>query len=387
VDAIASDQASVPETLRRRNDRLLVAGILGYAALVVVLMVVGGLAITPDVLAVAFGLAAVLLGRGRLFLRDWLPFVALLLAYELMRGIADDAGLPLHTTDLAAADRFIALGALPTQVLQDALRPASGLDPIAIVATVVYMLHFVLPLATGFVLWLWRRAQFYDFVAALIVLSLAGFASYLLMPAAPPWYVASHGMLNGPDGHALIAYLKPGAFETLATALGFDGRYAYSIAFGSVNPNLVAAFPSLHVAYPFLTFLVLRRAFGRVGYLALGYTGLVWFSVIYTGDHWLIDGLAGIAYAYIAYYAVVHAPGRLRPWLRRGGSGLTAPGTPSAIGVDAAGGSATSAIPAESGPATSPGRAASISRATSVSPVEGGPTAGSAGDGTPAARG
>jgi hypothetical protein len=352
VDAISPDKASVPETLRRRNDRLLVAGILGYAVLVVVLMVVGGLAITPDVLAVAFGLAAVLLGRGRLFLRDWLPFVALLLAYELMRGIADDAGLPLHTTDLAAADRFIALGALPTQVLQDALRPASGLDPIAIVATVVYMLHFVLPLATGFVLWLWRRAQFYDFVAALIVLSLAGFASYLLMPAAPPWYVASHGMLNGPDGHALIAYLKPGAFETLATALGFDGRYAYSIAFGSVNPNLVAAFPSLHVAYPFLTFLVLRRAFGRVGYLALGYTGLVWFSVIYTGDHWLIDGLAGIAYAYIAYYAVVHAPGRLRPWLRRGGSGLTAPGTRSA-----------------------------------VSPVEGGPAAGSADDGTRAAPG
>jgi inositol phosphorylceramide synthase catalytic subunit len=155
-------------------------------------------------------------------------------------------------------------------------------------------------------------------VAALIVLSLAGFASYLLLPAAPPWYLASHGMLNGPDGSPLIAYLKPGAFETLATALGFDGRYAYSVAFGSVNPNLVAAFPSLHVAYPFLTFLVLRRAFGRVGYLALGYTALVWFSVIYTGDHWLIDGLAGIAYAYVAYYVVVHAPSRVRPWLRRG---------------------------------------------------------------------
>jgi hypothetical protein len=315
---VGADSATV--ALRRRNDRLLVAGILGYAVLVVVLMVVGGLAITPDVLAIAFGLAAVLLGRGRMFLRDWLPFVALLLAYELMRGIADDAGLPLHTTDLAAADRVIALGALPTQVLQNALHPALGPDPIAIVATVVYMLHFVLPLATGFVLWLWRREQFYDFVAALIVLSLAGFTTYLLLPAAPPWYVASHGMLNGPDGQPLVTYLKPGAFETLATTLGFDGRYAYSVAFGSVNPNLVAAFPSLHVAYPFLTFLMLRRAFGRVGWLALAYTALVWFAVIYTGDHWLIDGLAGIAYAYVAYYVVVHAPRRVRPWLRRGGS-------------------------------------------------------------------
>lgn len=303
--------------LRRRNDRLLVAGVLVYAAVVIVLMIVGGVAITPDLLAVAFGLVALLLGRGRLFLRDWVPFIVLLLAYELMRGLADDAGLPLHSTDLALADRIVALGALPTQVLQDAFRPASGVGPVAIVATIVYMLHFALPLATGFVLWLWRRRQYYDFVAALIVLSVAGFTSYLLLPAAPPWYVAWQGHLNGPDGQPLIAYLKPDAFNTLADALGFDGRYAYSMAFGSVSANLVAAFPSLHVAYPFLSFLVLRRAFGRIGLLALGYTALVMFSVIYTGDHWLIDGLAGIAYAYVAYYAVVHLPGVIGRWRRR----------------------------------------------------------------------
>jgi membrane-associated phospholipid phosphatase len=316
-DATLTGRDLTTTDLSRRNERLLVAGILVYAVIVVVVMVAGGVAITPDVLAVAFGLAAVLLGRGRLFLRDWLPFMALLLAYELMRGIADDAGLPLHSTDLANADLTVALGLLPTQVLQDAFRPAAGVDRVAILATIVYMLHFVLPLATGFALWLWRRSQYYDFVAALILLSLAGFMTYLLMPAAPPWYLALHGQLNGPDGQPVIEYLKPGAFETLATALGFDGHYVYSMTFGSANPNLVAAFPSLHVAYPFLSFLVLRRAFGRVGWLALGYTALVAFSVIYTGDHWLIDGLAGMAYAYVAYYVVVHLPGtRLRRALR-----------------------------------------------------------------------
>jgi hypothetical protein len=285
-----------------------------YAALVVGLMVVGGVAITPDVLVVGFGLAALLLGRGRLFLRDWIPFVVLLFAYELMRGVADDAGLPLHSTDLATADRLVAFGHLPTQVLQDALRPAAGIDVVALLATVVYMLHFALPLATGFVLWVARRPLYYDFVAALILLSVAGFATYLLLPAAPPWYLAQHGMLAGPDGRPVIAYLKPGAFETLAAALGFDGRYAYSALFGSVNPNAVAAFPSLHVAYPFLAFLVLRRAFGRIGWLAFGYTLLVAFSVVYTGDHWVIDAVAGMAFAYVAYYAVFHAPARVRAW-------------------------------------------------------------------------
>lgn len=112
----------------------------------------------------------------------------------------------------------------------------------------------------------------------------------------------------------MIAYLKPGAFETPAAFLGFDGRYLYSMAFGSVNPNTVAAFPSLHVAYPFLSFLVLRRAFGAVGWLALGYMLVVAFSVLYAGDHRAIDAVAGVAYAYVAYHAVVHAPARLRSW-------------------------------------------------------------------------
>jgi membrane-associated phospholipid phosphatase len=36
------------------------------------------------------------------------------------------------------------------------------------------------------------------------------------------------------------------------------------------------------------------------------------FSVIYTGDHWLIDVIAGMAYAYVAFYLVVDSP----DWLR-----------------------------------------------------------------------
>jgi membrane-associated phospholipid phosphatase len=295
-----------------RNERLLMVALGVYVVLVIGLMFERGVGLTPDVLAVAFGLSAVVLGRGRLFLRDWIPFVALLLAYELMRGVADDTGIAVHIEDLALAERLLAFGALPTQVLQDALRPASGLDLIAIGATVVYMLHFALPLVTGYILWVARRPQYYDYVASLILLSMAGFVTYLLIPAAPPWFAANEGVLAGPDGAPVIEYLKPVAFEQLAEALGFDGRFIYSFAFGGVNPNLVAAFPSLHVAFPFLAFLALRRAFGRIGWLGLGYTLLVAFSVVYTGDHWVIDLIAGAAYAYVAYYVVVESP----PWLR-----------------------------------------------------------------------
>jgi membrane-associated phospholipid phosphatase len=170
------------------------------------------------------------------------------------------------------------------------------------------MLHFALPLVTGYLLWVGRRAQYYDYVASLILLAMSGFMTYLLIPAAPPWFAANEGLLDGPSGVPVISYLKPLAFEQLAEALGFDGRYIYSFAFGGVNPNLVAAFPSLHVAFPFLAFLALRRAFGRIGWLAFAYTLIVSFSVVYTGDHWVVDLVAGAAYAYVAHYVVVHTP-------------------------------------------------------------------------------
>ena len=291
------------QEMRTRNERWLVWAILAYALLVVALMYAGGLVITPDVLLVAFLLVAVLLGRTRLFLRDWVPFVAIFLAYELMRGIADDAGFPVHVTDVIAAERLIAFGTLPTQVLQDLMAPPSGVGPAAIVATVLYMLHFALPIVAGLLLWIWRRPQYYDYVAAFIVLSFAGFITYLLLPVAPPWWAAGLGELNGPDGLPLIRYLKPEAFGVIAEALGYpDGNQLSSYVFYGVNPNGVAAFPSLHAGYPVLAFLVLRRAFGRIAWLALGYALLVWWAIVFTGDHYVIDVLAGVAYAAAAYF-------------------------------------------------------------------------------------
>jgi hypothetical protein len=70
----------------------------------------------------------------------------------------------------------------------------------------------------------------------------------------------------------------------------------------------VAAFPSLHAAYPFLAFLFARRAFGRAGWLMLAYTACVWFAIVYLGEHWVVDIIGGVAYASVAYLAILHGP-------------------------------------------------------------------------------
>jgi len=308
-----SGGAAVAQQLGRRNDRILLLAIGGYIVLLSALMISRGVSITPDVLLVALGLAAVLVGRGRLFLRDWIPFIGLFFAYELMRGYADNFGVSVHVADVLNAERALFLGHLPTQVLQDLFHPATGSDPLAMVATVFYFLHFPLPIAVGFFLWLRRRRVYYDYVAAMIVLSMAGFVTYLLLPVAPPWWAAKNGLIPGPDGLPAIAYLKDQGFSELARLFGFEGHYLFSYTVYDINPNQVAAFPSLHAGYPFLAFLFARRSFGRIGWLMLAYSVCVWFSIVYLADHYVVDILGGLAYAVLAYWAVIHAPG----WFRR----------------------------------------------------------------------
>ena len=109
------------EPLGRRNDRLLMWSVGAYIVFLSILMIIKGIEITPDVLLVALALAAIMLGRGRLFLRDWIPFIGLFLAYELMRGYADNFGATIHVAEFVAIDRFLFLGSLPTQMLQDAV--------------------------------------------------------------------------------------------------------------------------------------------------------------------------------------------------------------------------------------------------------------------------
>lgn len=320
--------------LHRRNDRLLLVMIVAYVVVLSGLMIMTGVSITPDVMLVALGLAAVLLGRARLFIRDWVPFIGLFLAYELMRGYADDLNRVVHSADVLGLERALFGGFLPTQVLQEALHPLTGSDPWAIAGTIFYFLHFPLPIAIAFLLWVRRRRAYYDYVAALILLSMVAFATYLILPVAPPWWAADRGLIPGPDGAPAITYLKAQGFDDLARLFGFEGRYLYSYTVYEVNPNQVAAFPSLHAAYPFLAFLFARRAFGSVGWLMLVYAVCVWFSIVYLADHYVVDLLGGVAYALAAYFAIVHAPG----WFRRAVDQAANPAVEAAVGAVEAGG-------------------------------------------------
>jgi membrane-associated phospholipid phosphatase len=245
------------------------------------------ISISPDYILLLCVPIAVLSGRLLGFLRDWIPFVVLFLGYEGMRAIAPKLGVPPHVRDVAGAERALFAGHVPSAVLQAAFTGTLG-RVIAYAATVVYFCHFVFPFGVGLVLWIANRTQFLRYTTGLLAMAFLGFVVFLLFPAAPPWLAEDRGVVHGVAkllNTTLPSYVSP--------------------YYNALNPNKVAALPSLHAAFPFMSFLALRPVHTRAAWVALGWALLVAFSVVYLGEHWVIDVLAGMAFAALCWAALM----------------------------------------------------------------------------------
>ena len=256
-------------------------------------MLIRNMSLTPDRIFVILLFGAIIVGRGKTFLRDWVPFVALLIGYEMVRGFADSAGFKVHVEELVNAERAI-FGFLPGVELQKHFFNPNKLAPWDVGAVIIDFLHFLLPLMVAFFFWIKDKGAYWKFAIALLGLSFAGFITYLLYPAAPPWYADQRAGLI--EIHKVVDYVVKDI------GWGWD----FSRIYNNLNPNQVAAMPSLHSAYPWLAFLGLRNFNKKIGYFFLPYPILVWISVVYLGEHYVIDVLAGIAYATIVYLIVYH---------------------------------------------------------------------------------
>ena len=274
--------------------------LLGYLAIIVVFMILKNISITPDRLFLYLLFAAIIIGRGKTFLRDWVPFLALLLGYEMLRGFADSF-FKVNVENLVIWEKALFFGFVPTQVLQNIFYKSGQIGFVDVGATIFYFLHFPLPLVTAFFLWIKNKSHYYRFVVALILLSFTGFVTFLLFPAAPPWYAANEGLIS-------ITKITNLAVDYL----GWSWNISYY--YQRLNPNPVAAMPSLHAAYPVLVLLALRAYKKKLFWFFLPYPFLVWFSIVYLGEHYVIDIIAGIFYAVAAYYIVYHFE-KIRSWV------------------------------------------------------------------------
>ena len=135
-------------TVSRRRSWLLPTLVGGYLVVVTLFMVfVLHLSVSPERLLLLMLIAALILGRARLFLADWIPFLVLFLSYEYLRGLGGKLGMPIH--DVTSLERLISFGHVPTLVLQQALYHPGHVSWYDVAGTMFYFLHFAFPLGLG----------------------------------------------------------------------------------------------------------------------------------------------------------------------------------------------------------------------------------------------
>jgi membrane-associated phospholipid phosphatase len=317
-NVLASNQAATPvadEAHQGRSlNRFTTILLIGYLGFIVAFMVLRHAAVTADLFVVFVSVIAVMLGRGRAFVRDWAPFLLIFLAWEAMRGIANQFGAEVQSDAVIAVERFISFGLVPSAELQRLLHTPGVVGPLEMATAAIYAAHFLLPLGIAFALWLKRRRSYYHYVIALMLMSFAAFFTAVVLPVAPPRFAYQYGeALPVVDLAALVAN---------QTGIGM-----LSWAYHNLIGNPVAAFPSLHAAYPILGFFFLRDHWPRASGLMLVYAAAVWFSIVYLGHHYVLDVIGGLAYAVAAYLVVRSAvSGRLGHWWRARMGRATEPG-------------------------------------------------------------
>jgi membrane-associated phospholipid phosphatase len=231
------------------------------------------------------------------FARDWAPVVALLICYNLSRGFADNGQTP-HVLELIVADRVLfgwaTDGEIPTVWLQERLYNPATVHWWDVLVSWVYFSHFVVALAVAVVLWVRSRARWAAFMRRWFFLSAIGLITYFLYPAAPPWWASVQGMLGD------VARISTRGWK----AIGMHGAGNVLNA-GQIASNPVAAMPSLHSAFALFVVLFLLRSVRRRWWpLLLAYPLAMTFTLVYSGEHYMIDVLVGWAYVGLTFLVV-----------------------------------------------------------------------------------
>ena len=288
----AADPHREQAAFTRTRVALLVGGyLLGLGAMVGT----RGLYLTPDRYFLILLVPALALGVARRYVVDFAPFIALMILYELCRGLAHVVRPNPYYAPQLDIDRFLFAGNVPTLWLQAHLWDGhvswweAGL-------TLVSRLHFIVPPTLLFVVWLKRRDLYYRFALTILGVSFAAALTFALWPAAPPWMAWRDGWI--PKG------VRIGEQNVTSSPIGSSDHSWIAQHVMDQFRNASAAVPSLHAGYSTLVVLFCFALGRRAGLVAIPYALAMWFTIVYFGEHYVSDALIGCAFACIGFVLV-----------------------------------------------------------------------------------
>jgi hypothetical protein len=260
--------------------------------------------------------AAIVLGCSVRFVRDFAPFGVGIFLYEWGRTLAHRVHSAAFYRPQLDADRWLGLGRTPTARLQGWLFDGHlRWHDHALIF--LHSLHFAVPLAVLFAVWLGCRPLYVQSAATLLLTSFVAVLVFLVFPAAPPWLATRAGLLHGVT-----------RIRALDSAQGAHGTLAHLF-----DDNPVAAVPSLHAAYSLLVVLIVWRMWPRLRPLAVVYAIAMQFCVVYLGEHYVSDLIAGDALALVAWWIVARSRFRAAEVRRRAGDARAGGARPASPGA------------------------------------------------------
>jgi PAP2 superfamily protein len=215
----------------------------------------------------------------------WASYVLSFVLFAHLRTLADDTGVPIRGHYALEAEKGLFGGTVPTEWLQHRLYTGSA-GALEIACLTVYASYFLVPHLLALDLWRKDPASFMRYGLSVLFAVYVGLAVSFAVPTSPPWL--ADRFAGGPH----LARLLTDAFGHNPERAG-----AHS---GVAGTNPFAAMPSLHMAVTTLVVLALwRRPVLR--WFAITYLATMAFTLVYTGEHYVVDELAGVLTALLAW--------------------------------------------------------------------------------------
>ena len=181
-------------------------------------------------------------------------------------------------------DSRIGGGMPPTQRLQRALRDRARVTTLDRVVTVIYGSWFVPHLVLAWVLF--RHEQFIPRATGRLAAAYhLTTPFYWLVPTAPPWWASESEGRMGAE------------VERVTRHVIRDVRKRPKLDVDATPGNPWGSMPSDHIASAAITAMALSEVSVLYGAMGWTYVALAGFSVVYLGEHYLIDVIVGLAVA------------------------------------------------------------------------------------------
>jgi len=210
--------------------------------------------------------------------RDWFPFLVILLMYYSLWGDATHLLVPAdRDQELIAWDQKL-FGFQASVAMQRWVSP-----PLTAWMDFAYFYHVLnIPIVACFIYLLRPRERFREMMCGLVVVCFFGLLGYLLVPAVGPLYTLRD------------QYTVP-----LSTPLAVFDRQIEFMDFARIRRDV---FPSMHVGISFLVWLYAYRNSRRLFWIVSPLVLSLWVSTVYLRYHYLVDVLAGLVLAPLCFW-------------------------------------------------------------------------------------